>query len=232
MDHGAASTDHRVRGSRGAGEAFIVAVLLGIVAGSLVAALELNPAFNYHTFLYLSFASGSVGLWALVAVAVARRAPTAAHGFAVTLGFLGGAVGFYFLVRYSNYLATVETFSNSTNELLYSRSALGGQRGWETTKTAVMLVSLAGCVVMAVVSWALVRFRSMAIFWVFAAVPLFMVTFEAMSYFVPMLAYVHIGLVPTLVDVGAMLWVAWTLLAMGRPTIGVGKTPTPQKALS
>lgn len=194
--------------------AAVVWALLGLVVGSVVAALELNPAYNYHTFLYLSFASGSVGLWSLVAVVAAWRSTCGRRALVTTTAFLVAVWATYYLVRYCNHVNLALPSSDSVNDLMASRASMGQVHGWGRERSAMVLVMLAGCVAMGVVAWGLVRFRHRRAFWAFALVPLTILTFETTGYYVPMVAYVHIGLVPAVVDVVSLVVMAALLTAM------------------
>ena len=74
------------------GRAVSLAALAGIVAGSVVAALELNPGYNYNTWLYMSFATGSLGVWAIVSVVLADRSVSPRQAALRTLSFVVAVV--------------------------------------------------------------------------------------------------------------------------------------------
>ena len=103
------------------GRAVSLAALAGIVAGSVVAALELNPGYNYNTWLYMSFATGSLGVWAIVSVVLADRSVSPRQAALRTLSFMVAVVLTYFAVRYVNYLGGQERLLRSMSEVMDGR---------------------------------------------------------------------------------------------------------------
>ena len=156
------------------GRAVSLAALAGIVAGSVVAALELNPGYNYNTWLYMSFATGSLGVWAIVSVVLADRSVSPRQAALRTLSFMVAVVLTYFAVRYVNYLGGQERLLRSMSEVMDGRfTAMRHTPFWGPEKLVSLGLGLALAGSAALVAWGIRRFASSPLYWVFAWVPLF-----------------------------------------------------------
>ena len=195
------------------GRAVSLAALAGIVVGSVVAALELNPGYNYNTWLYMSFATGSLGVWAIVSVVLADRSVSPRQAALRTLSFMGAVVLMYFAVRYVNYLGEPRRLLQSMSEVMDGRfTAMERAPFWGPEKVVSLVLGLALASAAAFVAWGIRRFASSPLYWLFAWVPLFVLVFEGWSYFVPMAVYVQVGFVPAVVDVVGAAAVAWIVV--------------------
>ncbi len=196
------------------GRAVSVAALVGVLVGSVVAALELNPAFNYNTWLYMSFATGSLGVWAIASVFVADHSVSPRQAALRTLFFMAFVALTYFTVRYVNYLGEQSRLLQSMSEVMDGRfSAMERTPFWTPEKWVALGLSLALSGLAAFVAWGIRRFAASPLYWVFAWAPLFVLVFEGWSYFVPMALYVQVGFVPAVVDVVGAVAVAWMLVS-------------------
>ena len=194
------------------GASALAALLAGFVVGALVALLELNPSFNYHTALYLSFPSGSVGIWAILIVVIASLSPNGRQAAARTGCFLAGVVTVYYLVRYANYAGNNYRIIQSMSEVMSRKSSAIQGTWWTPGRIVAIIVSYLACLLGAVVAWGIARFSGTRHYWLFASIPIFLLVFEGCSYFVPMALYVHINYVPAVVDVVGALAVTWILV--------------------
>lgn len=186
--------------------------MVGLVVGSFVALLELNPGFNYHTELYLSFPSGSVGIWAIIVVVIASLSPNGRQAAVRTGCFLAGVVTMYFIVRFANYMGNNYRIIQSMSELMSRKSSAIQGTWWTQSRILAMIVAYLASILGATIAWGIARFSGTRHYWLFASIPIFLLAFEGWSYFVPMALYAHINYVPAVVDVTGALAVTWILV--------------------
>lgn len=194
------------------GGSALAALIVGLVVGALVAILELNPRFNYHTALYLSFPSGSVGIWAILVVVIASLSPNGRQAAVRTGCFLAGVVTIYYIVRFANYSGNNYRIIQSMSEVMSRKSSAIQGTWWTQSRILAIVVSYMACLLGAIVAWGIARFSGTRHYWLFASIPIFLLVFEGWSYFVPMALYVHINYVPAVVDVVGALAVTWILV--------------------
>lgn len=207
-DRHAGAPDLGVRG--------LACFVLGMVVGAVVAAVELRPEFNYHTWAYWSFASGSLGIWVIAGVVIANLASSPKAAAVGTFTFLTAVVLTYFMVRYANFtMATTQLIASMSERMNTQYSNLHNMEFWTPAKTGSFVVCLVGAALGALDAWGLRKFAGRSpLYWTFAAAPLCLVVFEGWSYFVPMAAYVSIGFVPAVVDVAGSLLIAWLVVRL------------------
>lgn len=197
----------------------VLLVMAGVIVGAVVVALEKNPMFNYRTMFYLSFPSGSLGIWVLATVVIACASRTPRGALVGTLCFLGAVLLSYFAIRYANYMADRYRVIQSMTETLDGRySAFTIADFWTADKLAAFNLAVVAVVLAGVDAWGLKKFQGRSgWYWLFAAAPLFLIVFEAWAYFVPMALYAGINFAPAIVDtVGALVIAA--LVVRGRWT--------------
>ena len=194
------------------GASALAALILGLVVGAIVAILELNPGFNYHTALYLSFPSGSVGIWAILVVVIASLSPNGRQAAVRTGCFLAGVVTIYYIVRFANYSGNNYRIIQSMSEVMSRKSSAIQGTWWTQSRILAIIVSYMACLLGSIVAWGIARFSGTRHYWLFASIPIFLLVFEGWSYFVPMALYVHINYVPAVVDVAGALAVTWILV--------------------
>lgn len=186
----------------------VLLVIAGVLVGAIVVALEKNPTFNYQTIYYLSFPSGSLGVWILATVVIACGSRTPRGALVGTLCFLGAVLLSYFAIRYANYMADRSRVIESMSETLDGRyNAFTIADFWTSGKLAAFNVALVAVLLAGLDAWGLKKLQSRSgWYWLFAVVPLFLVVFEAWSYFVPMTLYAGVDWAPAVVDtVGALV---------------------------
>lgn len=193
-------------------------IIGGIIVGAIVVALEKNPRFNYTTMAYLSFPSGSLGVWILATVAIAAGSRTPRGALVGTLCFLGSVMLTYFAIRYANFMADRYRIMESMSEALDGRyNAYTPADFWTTEKLSAFGVSTIAVLLAAFDAWGLKKLESRSgWYWLFAAVPLVLIVFEAWAYFVPMALYAQIDLAPAIVDTAGALVIAALLVRMRR----------------
>lgn len=194
------------------GASALAALILGLVVGAIVAILELNPGFNYHTALYLSFPTGSVGIWAILVVVIASLSPNGRQAAVRTGCFLAGVVTIYYIVRFANYSGNNYRIIQSMSEVMSRKSSAIQGTWWTQNRILAIIVSYMACLLGSIVAWGIARFSGTRHYWLFASIPIFLLVFEGWSYFVPMALYVHINYVPAVVDVAGALAVTWILV--------------------
>ncbi len=133
------------------GGSALAALIVGLVVGALVAILELNPRFNYHTALYLSFPSGSVGIWAILVVVIASLSPNGRQAAVRTGCFLAGVVTIYYIVRFANYSGNNYRIIQSMSEVMSRKSSAIQGTWWTQSRILAIVVSYMACLLGAIV---------------------------------------------------------------------------------
>lgn len=213
----------RARAGLDAGRSLLVAVLAGLVVGALVATLELNPSYNYHTLLYMSFATGSLGIWAVATVVVAECSRTPSQAAVRAFFFLATVVLTYFCIRYVNFVEENRRIIESMSDVMDGRyGAVRHRMFWGQEKWVALWCGLGLAALAALDAWGMRRFHASRLYWPFALVPLFILAFEGWSYYVPMVLYVGNGLVPAAVDVAGLLTVSAAVVLGRRRDVAPG----------
>jgi len=98
------------------------AALLGIIMGGLIVALDMVPAFNLNSFLFLSFASGTLGIWVFFCIILMLLSDNARQTFRNVLAFLGiMSIVYYVLEAIRDSIVTYQTIqllSEAEREML------------------------------------------------------------------------------------------------------------------
>ncbi|MEQ8154656.1 MAG: hypothetical protein ABRQ25_07215 [Clostridiaceae bacterium] len=75
------------------------AALFGMIMGVIIVALDMVPAFSLNSFLFLSFASGTLGIWAFLSIILMLLSENARQTFRNVLAFLGIMSIVYYVIE-------------------------------------------------------------------------------------------------------------------------------------
>jgi hypothetical protein len=200
--------------------------LAGVALGTLAFLLERNPALNYGTLWYGSFATGSVGIWVTLAAVVGLAGTSPRRAFARVVALLGGALVAYIALRYSLWVAALVGATDAGGAFVAGSDGLAdtlatallglvgqGSALWPVVHWVVAALAAAGIVLVAALCAGAVHMASRkgAAYWAFCAPLVLVVVFEAWAYFVPMALHGS-DYLPALVDVCGGCVVAWMLV--------------------
>jgi hypothetical protein len=95
------------------------AALYGALVGAIIVGLDMVPAFSYRSFLFLSFASGTLGIWGLFSLLLINRSEgpeTAALNVFLFLAAM--TVAFYGVECIRDSIETYQVFQNADKDTL------------------------------------------------------------------------------------------------------------------